>query len=312
MASQDHAGSLIAEALSWPDAGPGEACWEDWLARARAIERVPGDERGFELLMELLQQEQRDGLSRASWDAFLHVAGQLPATGIVLDAVGTAGDAIVEQLTEQRAEQHTECNSREQEIAARYAAALHTGNPRVHDGTVSPFHLAFGRAVARRDVYALQYLANGLNEVGKAVFAEVSSLKLPRGQRATWKAMLDWAGVSEQQDQLREAQRSVELEKKSLLGSGFKPEDLVRVDHWARGLIADGFNQFSKIDHRWYLVRASDGQGIDFSSRKHRLALVRPFFTAVLVEMEAQRAVEGLQRADVLPPDERHTAPQAA
>ncbi len=252
------------------------------------------------------------------------IAETLPATGIVLDAGGTSAeatadsftdpltDALTDQPADKLAEQPTECNLREQEIAARYASALHARNPRVHDGVVSPFHLAFGRAVARRDVYALQYLANGLNDVGKAVLAEVSGLELPRGQRATWKAMLEWAGVSEQQDQLREAQRVVDLEKRSLLSSGFKPEDLVRVDRWARGLIADGFEQFSKVDHRWYLVRASDGQGIDFSNRKHRLALVRPFFMAVIAEVEAQRAVEGLKRTDVLPPDERHAAPQAA
>lgn len=84
-------------------------------------------------------------------------------------------------------------------IAKRYAAVLAEGRDGVSD-EVKDFHLRFADDVLAKNAYGLKWIANGLNDKGKKVFAEFTGVKLPRGQAASWAAVREWAGVTPEQD----------------------------------------------------------------------------------------------------------------
>lgn len=83
---------LMDEALSWPPTGPGEAIWEDWLRRARAVcDTGPA----HHIIVDLVKHERSEGLSTGQWEGFLRSAMLLrSATG------GATPESEARNLTE--------------------------------------------------------------------------------------------------------------------------------------------------------------------------------------------------------------------
>jgi hypothetical protein len=191
----------------------------------------------------------------------------------------------------------TTIHTRDQ-VAQRYLNALKQGRfgDRVASAEPEPFHFVFADAVLGRDAYALQHLANGMNNVAKRVFTEVTGVALPRTQRDTWAALLAWAGVSQAADAVRSARASVELQVRVLRKRTKDADELAR---WATEQAEQGM-RLLHIKGRWYFMHPKRRDGFDLSKRGSHLSLVRPLIQAVidLVEAQARLAAETPVPAD--------------
>lgn len=119
--------------------------------------------------------------------------GQGPALGAGFDGLGEAGGegVGVSSLV-------APVSSKRDAIATRYAAVLAEGRLGVSAVPVD-FHLKFADDVIAKDAFALRWIANGLNDKSKKVFAEFTGTKLPKAQGAAWEALKAWGGVTVEQ-----------------------------------------------------------------------------------------------------------------
>lgn len=82
-------------------------------------------------------------------------------------------------------------------IALRYQQAMHTKSPTQPDA-IRDFHLNFARNIVSRSFDGLEFICNGLNSTGKAIFCEVTGQALPKHKAppeaycATGVASLSW------------------------------------------------------------------------------------------------------------------------
>lgn len=162
-------------------------------------------------------------------------------------------------------------------IAAMYAHEL--GGRAGREIQVRDYHLHFAEALLARDAYALNFLANGLNNVGKAVFTAVTGVQLPRTQSGTWATILEWAGVDPKQDDLKKAEHHLQVLHTSLC-SRFSEVD--RLTRFAESGYAQGFVQVIKDGRRYLMADASGKVGLNLSTRGLHGEHTRPYIEAYL------------------------------
>ncbi|WP_370601862.1 hypothetical protein [Pseudomonas nitroreducens] len=178
-------------------------------------------------------------------------------------------------------------------IAAYYAQELasRTG----HAPRVSDYHRLFAESILSRNAYGLSALANGLNNVGKAVFSQVTGVHLPRTQSGTWAAILEWAGVDPKRDELREAERRLQVIFDEL-SSRFSEVD--RLAAFAADNYARGFVQVIKSGTRYLMADAKGSCGLDLSTRGMHGPQTRPYIVAYLA-VQKLKVELGLQTEPV-------------
>lgn len=92
-------------------------------------------------------------------------------------------------------------------IAQLYADTLHKklvkmhGLDYGHDGSVTDDKRAFARAILKKDVYALKFITNGMNQAALKTFTKTTGVKMPRSQSGQWAELLKWGGVSKRHDE---------------------------------------------------------------------------------------------------------------
>jgi len=84
-------------------------------------------------------------------------------------------------------------------LAKRYAETLAAGREGVSTSVVE-FHRKYAAAIIAKDAYALRWISNGLNDIAKSVFSEFTGHALPKLQGATWDALKQWGGITEEQE----------------------------------------------------------------------------------------------------------------
>lgn len=163
-----------------------------------------------------------------------------------------------------------------EDIAARYAAALNQGEP-------GDYHFRFADSVLKKDAYALDFLANGLNDVGKRVFSEVTGVALPKQQGATWAVLRDWGGISVEEDAKNRTWQKVVSERRAI-------EATVGLDalQWANEQVEKGFDTIQKIGRDTWLVNV-ENRGFNLSVRGSGMNQLVPYLKAK-IEHEKARA----------------------
>ena len=142
----------------------------------------------------------------------------------------------------------------EADIASMYAAALGTAP--------NEYHQRFAQAILRKDAYALEHLANGLNDKGKKVFSDVTGVRLPKQQGATLDALLAWGGISRESHAVREARKAVDRAKREHGAKADGTEEAIR------RLYQEGYTQWVRAaDGKFWLINNKTEKGINLSAK---------------------------------------------
>lgn len=174
-------------------------------------------------------------------------------------------------------------------IASLYAMELAKGREGVSPDP-KDYHYRFAEAVYTKNAYGLEHLANGLNDTGKKVFTEVTGIKLPRTQEATWAALMDWAGINPLQDAADRAKGQVEREKRFLKERNVSVGESVYAGF--DEAIKNGAREIKKISGSRYLT---DGvKVINLSARGTGYTLMVDYIKA---RIKYQVALEALENA---------------
>lgn len=172
-------------------------------------------------------------------------------------------------------------------IAKKYAEALAEGRDGVSP-TPNEYHAKFADAIINKDAKALEHLSNGLNDTGKKVFTEVTGIKLPKTQSATWQVLRDWAGISNEQDAVDKAASKLNTHRK-LLDKKVTENDFNTMD----GFIKDGYREVKVIGGKNYLVNVNDNsKGINLSQHGSRMNQTIPYLKALAAHQNALDALE--------------------
>ena len=150
--------------------------------------------------------------------------------------------------------------------------------------------------ILNKNAYGLEWISNGMNPKGKEVFSKWTGVQLPKQNGATWKAIRDWAGISDEQEAIRVAKHKVDVQIKSLEG---RFADLNEAHAWVRDKIEQGYRSLENLGGKWVLRNPSTDRGFDLSKRGTRLSSIRPLIAA---EIELYRATEALEPKKVDPP----------
>ena len=182
-----------------------------------------------------------------------------------------------------------------EELAAFYAKELGRGS-------VNSFHINFAKAVLSKDVYSLEHLANGSNDVAKSVFTKATGVKLPKQQGQTWKALLAWGGISEQKEAFRLANKDVEYEVKRFMRENGVDENVVEsLKASIAKKIAEGFTEIINSGGKYWLVNRKVG-GIDLSAKPKKgvigLSKARLLIDAMIKAENARQALDAQNRLD--------------
>lgn len=174
-------------------------------------------------------------------------------------------------------------------IAKLYAIELAKGREGVSPEP-KDYHYRFAEAVYTKNAYGLDHLANGLNDIGKKVFTEVTGIKLPRTQGATWAALMDWAGINPFQDAADRAKGQVEREKRFLKERNVSVSETVYEGF--DEAIKNGAREIKSISGSRYLT---DGvKVINLSARGTGYTLMVDYIKA---RIKYQVALEALENA---------------
>jgi hypothetical protein len=160
-------------------------------------------------------------------------------------------------------------------------------------------------AVIEKNAYRLDYLANGLNDMGKRVFTEATGIALPKQQGATWAVIREWGGISVEEDLKNQAWHKVVVERRAI-------EPKIGIDPfiWANGKIENGFDQVKKVERETWLVNEA-GQGFNLSKKGSHLHLLVPYIKA-MTEYEVARGIaQGLEGVKDVGLSGKSTAPAA-
>jgi len=179
-------------------------------------------------------------------------------------------------------------NNEIERIASLYAAAL--GHP------VSKRSREFASDILSKNAYGLEFIANGMNDKGKKVFSEVTGVSLPKQQGATWKAIRDWAGVSDEQENYRIAVRDVAYETKAFMRENNVSQEMADKNKaLIASKIAEGFDNVEKIGNSYWFTNNA-GQGINLSEKPKKgylgLSKSRALVEAMLVENKAKKLLD--------------------
>lgn len=185
-------------------------------------------------------------------------------------------EPIVERSGNSQAENQINGFDREM-IAQRYAHLL--------GAEARDMHYNVADSILGKDAYAIEHIANGLNKHLKALFTEVTGIKLPATQSGTWEMVLEWAGISPEQDQLRSARKKVNHEYK-LLSKAVGNADQVK--EFADKVISE-FNVIKKEGREFHLVNEATNQGYNLS--KKGMAVSRPYLESRIALYLAEKAL---------------------
>lgn len=147
-------------------------------------------------------------------------------------------------------------------------------------GVITVFNTKFAEAVLTRNFIDLEHITNGLNDTGKAVFAEVTGVRLPKGQKVSREALRDWCGVSALDEQIRAAHREVKS-CHDAAARHFKtgmPQIVAMVQDW----YDKGFVVPMHQDKKHWLCNRALTSGMDLSARGVQGAQFRPYLEAFL------------------------------
>ena len=172
------------------------------------------------------------------------------------------------------------------EIATLYAQAMQKNYGGSHDGTPRELHFNFAEAVIDKNGVALEHLANGMNEVAKAVFTQATGVVLSKGQGATWREIREWAGISDSAEALRIATHKVNVEVKSLEG---RVNNLAEGRAWIQARLNDGYTNLMNSAGKWVLSNSA-GQGFNLSSKGSGMTKLRALLGAEIELLKALRA----------------------
>lgn len=187
---------------------------------------------------------------------------------------------------------------REAEALAAIAERYRQSQELTYNGPrgATDFHRTFAQAILDRNPRAIDYLANGLNDVGKAVFSDVTGISLPPQQGKTWEALMAWGGITPAQDALYHAERRLVSERRHL-------ERLINnveaVAAEVQQRIDLGFTRIALIDRRYWMING-EGAGYDLSARGSGWAKCRDYIDAAIEVHKAQQAVAAEQPAPEL------------
>lgn len=183
-------------------------------------------------------------------------------------------------------------------IATQYAGEMRKLYKGAHTGLPGTIHYNFADAIMSKNAYALEHLANGLNTAAKAAFTAVTCVALPKQQIATWKAIRQWAGVSDAADAVAKAQHKVNVELNFL---GDQVKNVQETQDWIRQRIKEGFTRLVNEPGRWVLANEA-GAGYDLSKKGTGFSKARALIAAELALAEAQAvlaAEQGAQATEV-------------
>lgn len=194
----------------------------------------------------------------------------------------------------------------EMAIATRYMKAMRQKGSHFPD-EVRDYHVDYARAILDRAFYLLEFITNGLNETGKAVFCEVTGLKLPKAIGASRKALMDWAGTDPKQDALRKAQRSLTIHRESVARQIGNMDEFVSMidEHYAKGLV-----QLIHMNRSYFLANRSGTSGVNLSEKGFRGAITRPYIEAFLNCQQLRVELGEIQEPQWVAPEAK--APEAA
>lgn len=147
-------------------------------------------------------------------------------------------------------------------VATMYAVELAAGREGVSPEP-KEYHYRFAEAVTTKNAYALEHLANGLNDKGKKVFSQVTGIALPRTQQGTWAALMAWAGINPLQDTVIRMKGNAEREKRFLKEKNVEVSD--RIYQEVNEKIKDGFREIRSISGNRMLTNGV--AGINLSKR---------------------------------------------
>lgn len=176
---------------------------------------------------------------------------------------------------------------RKSTIATVYATVMRDMYGGAHDGTPKDLHYQFAEAVIEKRAYSLQHLANGMNDAAKAAFTLATGVSLPKTQWACWKAIRDWADVSDQADAVNAAAHTVDIKVKALRGR-FSNLDEGRA--WIKARLDCGFTNLTNPGGKWILAN-DKGEGFDLSKRGSGFSKLRPLIAAEIQLVEAKAAL---------------------
>lgn len=174
-----------------------------------------------------------------------------------------------------------------EQIASKYAQSLSHGRPGV-SAEPRDYHFKFAEAIISKNAYALEHLANGLNDTGKKVFSDVTGVKLPRTQQATWAALMVWAGINPLQDAADRAKGNVEREKRFLSERNVTVSE--HVYETFDEAIKNGAREIKTISGNRYLTDGS--KGINLSERGTGRSLMVDYIKARIKYQVALEALE--------------------
>lgn len=164
-------------------------------------------------------------------------------------------------------------------LAHLYAALMQERYGQSHSAAPAAMHYSFADSVLARDVYALRHLTDALrNGCARDAFMSGTGVALPLGEDATWAVLLEWAGVSMEEDAMREAQAKVEQAAKALVT---RVSNAQQAQEWAERQVAAGFSTLKKVRNVWWLMRES-GEGFELSPKNGNLHRLRPLISALI------------------------------
>ena len=149
-------------------------------------------------------------------------------------------------------------------IAKRYADIMveRAG----HSGDVGDMHYRTADAIIDKDAYALEHLANGLNEGAKKVFSEFTGIKLPKQQGKTWEIIRKWGGVSAKDDASRKLRSSLRAKEKHARYT--HGDELVdQIKGAVEKLYKQGARKVEKIGRSTWLLNPKTQMGTNISQK---------------------------------------------
>lgn len=149
---------------------------------------------------------------------------------------------------------------------------------------------SFAHSIATRNAWGVEFIANGLNDVGKKTFEEATGIKLPKGQEATWVALRKWGSISDAQNEQIMARRKVAVELKDAERIMGTPEQmqasLEAIDNYIKN---DGLIRLVTREKKTLWLNAAGDRGVDM--RVAKISKLRNLIEAKIRLFKADHAV---------------------
>ena len=152
---------------------------------------------------------------------------------------------------------------------------------------------SFADNILNKNAYGLEHLSNGMNDAGKKAFEQATGIKLPKQQGETWKALRDWAGITDAQDAKEKAHRKVSQQFKLLKKL---TNDAADIRAWIHDRLNEGFTRFEKQGGKSLLMN-DKGDGFDLSKRGAKFNQMFGLLQAEIELFNAAKAVKAEEDA---------------